>query len=124
MDLLLDTHALAWLASNDKRLSPRLVAAMADPDTSLLVSAVTAYEYSDLLVRGRLPSIVDIEILQAVLGFALIDYPASLWPIAVGLPQIHGDPIDRMLIAQALSLDCAIATADADMQRYPVKIVW
>lgn len=124
MNILLDTYTLAWLAANDRRLSRELVTAMADPETSLLVSAITAYEYSDLLVRGRLPPAADIEILQAVFGFALINYPAALWPIAVGLPRIHGDPVDRMLIAQALALDCPIATADADMRKYPVGIVW
>lgn len=97
---------------------------MTDADTRLLVSAVTAYEYSDLLARRRLPAEIDIGVLQAVLGFTLLDYSAQLWVIAAELPNVHRDPIDRMLIAHALAIDATLATADAAMQRYPVKTLW
>jgi PIN domain nuclease of toxin-antitoxin system len=124
LDLILDTHALAWIASDDRRLSQRLVAAMRDPETRLMVSAVTAYEYSDLLARGRLPTEVDIGILQAVLGFVLVDYSAALWSVATALPDIHRDPVDRMLIAHSIAIEATLVTADETMQRYPVKILW
>ncbi len=124
MDLILDTHALAWIASDDRRLSRSLVTAMRDPDTRLLVSAITAYEYSDLLGRGRLPTTVYIDILRAVLGLILVDFPAALWPVAITLPNIHRDPVYRMLIAHAIAIDATLVTADRTMQRYPVKILW
>lgn len=124
MNLLLDTHALAWLASDHPKLSKKLVAQMAMAATRLLVSAVTAYEYSDLLVRGRLPTEVDLDALQAAFGFALLDYPAELWSIATVLPDIHRDPIDRMLIAHAIAIDATLVSADDKVPQYPVKTLW
>jgi PIN domain nuclease of toxin-antitoxin system len=124
LNLILDTHTLAWIASNDARLAKSVTNALGDADTRLIVSAVTAYEYSDLLTRGRLPSSVDIDILLAVLGFDLVDYSASLWRVAARLPDIHRDPVDRMLVAHAIALDATIATADTDMHKYPVKTLW
>jgi len=40
------------------------------------------------------------------------------------LAQHHTDPFDRMLIAQAISEDMPILTADRQFEKYPVQIVW
>ncbi len=40
------------------------------------------------------------------------------------LPAHHTDPLDRLLVAQALHEDCAIVTNDAMIARYPVNIIW
>lgn len=124
MDLLVDTHALAWMASGDRRLGRALIAALADPDTRLFVSAVTAYEYADLQARGRLPDAVDIAALQAAFGLHLLDYPAALWQVAADLPDIHRDPVDRMTVAHARALALTLVTADRTIRRYPVETLW
>jgi PIN domain nuclease of toxin-antitoxin system len=41
-----------------------------------------------------------------------------------GLPRLHGDPFDRMLVAQALEDGLVLVTADAAIQRYPVAWLW
>ena len=41
-----------------------------------------------------------------------------------GLPKIHGDPFDRILIAQALTGNMVIVTSDGVMPQYPVRTVW
>ena len=123
MDLLVDTHVLAWLASGDGRIGKALLAALADPDTRLFVSALTAFEYADLQVRGRLPAGVDLSMLQDALGFDLLDYPAELWRLAADLPLVHRDPVDRMVIAHAVALALTLVTADATMRKYPVATI-
>ncbi|MEW6425256.1 MAG: type II toxin-antitoxin system VapC family toxin [Bacillota bacterium] len=40
------------------------------------------------------------------------------------LPDYHRDPFDRLLIAQAQTEDLPILTADPQIARYPVKVVW
>jgi len=40
------------------------------------------------------------------------------------LPLLHGDPFDRMLVAQARSEDLTLITADREIKRYPVEIFW
>lgn len=124
MDLILDTHALLWLVTGDRHLSRNLIAKLADPDTRCFVSAVTAWEYSDLHLRGRLPGSVPLALAQKRLEFEILDLPADLWVQAEELPDIHGDPIDRMLVAHAQALGMTLATADHNMRRYPVATLW
>ncbi len=124
MDLLLDTHVLVWFATGDRRLGSDFLNLLPNPQTRLFVSAVTAHDYVDLLMRGRFGEGVDLDQLRDVMGFHLLDFPAECRAAAQTLPDIHRDPIDRMLIAHAITLDLPLATADATMARYPVRIVW
>jgi PIN domain nuclease of toxin-antitoxin system len=41
-----------------------------------------------------------------------------------GLPAIHRDPFDRMLVAQAVAEDLPLVTSDAMVRQYPVRTVW
>jgi PIN domain nuclease of toxin-antitoxin system len=122
--LLFDTQVLVWLMTGDSRLRRPWLEQLRDPDTTGHVSAVTAWEYSDLKQRGRLRVHHDIADLQALYDFSLVDFPADCWALAADLPYIHGDPVDRMLIAHAIALDMVLVTADAAMRSYPVKTLW
>jgi len=124
MDLILDTHVLLWLTTGDRKLSRKLIDKLADPDTRCFVSAVTAWEFSDLHFRGRLPGSVALPRVQERLGFDILDFPADLWKEAERLPSVHGDPVDRMLVAHARMLDMTLVTADKNMRRYPVQSLW
>jgi PIN domain nuclease of toxin-antitoxin system len=124
VDLLIDTQILVWMLSGDKRLSRRVLEQMSLHSTSLFVSAVTAYEYAELLRRGRLPVKKDVEELRVLFGIELLAFPAEAWRIAATLPDIHRDPIDRMLIAHAIYSNLTLVSADADVQRYPVNWLW
>lgn len=124
LTLLIDTHALIWIGEGNARVTQRVRDAIADPAAELLVSAVTAYEYADLYHRGRIPDRASFEAIQDALLFAVVDYPAELWSIAATLPPIHRDPVDRMMIAHAIHLEMPLISADEDVRRYPVEIVW
>jgi PIN domain nuclease of toxin-antitoxin system len=105
-------------------LPRRLIKAITDPETRLFVSAVTAWEYADLQKRGRLVVGEDIPHLQDLYGFEVLDFPSSAWRIAARLPRIHGDPVDRMLVAHAIVAELTIVTADRQLRRYPVDTLW
>lgn len=122
--LLLDTNVLYWLAVGDGRLSRAVADRLADADCAPAVSAVTAFEYADLVERGRLLGAPPLDDLSKDLHAAVLDLPADAWRLAVKLPPIHRDPIDRMLLAHALISDLPIATGDRHMRRYPVTIIW
>ena len=49
--------------------------------------------------------------------------PQRIWQAVGRLPDIHRDPIDRMLIAHALAEGCTLATADANIRKYPVPFI-
>ena len=121
MALLLDTHILVWIANGDKRLSTAAFDAIMDPDNSLLLSAVNAWEYADLEQRGRFDGAGPLEPLLEILGVTTLDLPATVWTAAAALPDIHRDPIDRMMIAHAQALDVHLVSADNNVRKYPVK---
>ena len=124
MALLLDTHILVWIANGDKRLSAAALDAIMDPDNPLFLSAVNAWEYADLEQRGRFEGSGPLEPLLETLDIQTLDLPASVWTATATLPNIHRDPIDRMMIAHAQSLDIILVSADKNVRKYPVKTLW
>ena len=123
MRLLLDTHILIWLVLNDKRLTAIQRTALGNPDNALVVSPVVAYELTYLQGIGRIALREPIDRLQELTGFELVDLPHRAWQFAANLPDIHRDPIDRMLIAHALCDGVGLVTADANIRRYAVECV-
>ncbi len=124
MDLLLDTQILVWLQTGDTRLRQPVREALFDSRNDLCVSAVTAWEFSDLVKRGRLPALGTLDMLIRDYGLRVVDFPARVWPLVMAMPDIHRDPIDRMLIAHALVDGFTLVTADAAIRQYPVKTLW
>ena len=124
MHLLIDTHALVWLAAGDPRMSKIVLAMLGEAATVPLVSAVTAWEYTDLHSRGRFPSGIALGAILDRFALNVLDFPAETWQRASGLPAIHRDPVDRMLIAHALVAGHTLATADQTIHAYPVPTLW
>lgn len=119
--LLLDTHILVWVAENNKKLSNAARTELYR--VPLFVSAVIAFEYADLLVRGRFKTSATIAALKDDLGFDLLDFPAKLSAEAAALPPIHRDPVDRMLVAHAISTGMTLVTADGNIHKYAVPCI-
>lgn len=122
--ILIDTQALVWIATGSPRLSVAATAAITDGAATLCISAVTAYEFADLNRRGRFGADLPLDLLVARLDAEILDYPASAWRIVDTLPDLHRDPVDRMLIAHTLHLDATLISADATMRRYPLRCLW
>ena len=123
MRLLIDTHILVWIVLNDKRLSEAQRDALANSDNAIVFGAATAYELTHLQKLGRIPLKEPIAELQGLIGFENADLPFEIWTEAAALPDIHRDPIDRMLIAHARLEGMTIVTADTKIRRYPVDII-
>ena len=124
MKLLIDTQVLAWLLSGDRRLRKAWIDALADPAVDAAISAVTAWEYSDLRQRGRLPVRQDIAEVQALYSLTLVPLPAECWLLAADMPATHRDPVDRMLVAHARAQAFTLITADEAIRNYPVDCLW
>jgi PIN domain nuclease of toxin-antitoxin system len=124
INLLLDTHALVWWATGDKRLSANALAALADVDNTRILSLAVAIEYDWLVRRSRVALAVPVEQLVERYDLTPSDLPFGLHRAASTLPPIHGDPIDRLLIAQAVAQGLTLVTRDGHIRNYPVRTLW
>jgi PIN domain nuclease of toxin-antitoxin system len=126
---LLDTHAFVWLASDQGALSPAALAAMKKDRDSLFISVVTAWEVALLQKKGRLfLPLPPEEFIQRALrhhGVQELPLRREIAMAGVTLPDIHNDPFDRILVAEALHHKCRIVTKDEKIPLYPgVKAIW
>jgi PIN domain nuclease of toxin-antitoxin system len=121
---LLDTHALLWWLDDDPRLSEVAHEHIADPRRTVNVSAASLWEVAIKRSLGKLDAPDDLP--QVVLddGFAFLPVGAAhAW--AVGdLPRHHGDPFDRLLVAQSIVERLPIVSADGQLDAYGVDRRW
>ena len=125
MKLLLDTHLLLWAAGEPDRLSVRARSLMEDQDNALVFSAASLWEITIKAGLGR----ADFQIDPHLLRRGLIENGYEELPvtgqhaIAVGqLPDVHRDPFDRILVAQAMVEGLLLLTHDPLVQAYPGPI--
>ena len=121
--LLLDTHAFLWWLSDDPALGVEARQMMSEPRNQVLVSAASIWEISIKQAKGMLEAPEDLEALVEDEGFTKL--PISLFhgQQAGKLPEIHRDPFDRMLIAQAQAEGLELVTADGIIPQYGVRVV-
>ncbi len=124
MRLLVDSHVLLWHLSNDPRLGPTATAAIEAPDAEVLVSTASLWEIAIKVGLGKLTAPDDLPERIEPLGFHLLDVTADdAWRVRT-LPHQHGDPFDRLLIAQAQSRSLPIVTGDPAFADYDVTVIW
>jgi len=126
--VLLDTQAfLLWVSGSD-RLTPRAAETIADPETHVLVSAVTAWEIAIKSAAGKLeleaPADTYVPDRIQLHGFEPLAIDMAHALRAGGLPRHHGDPFDRMLVAQGQAEDVPIITGDPLLGLYDVETIW
>lgn len=122
MRVLLDTHILLWWLADDRKLVQNARDIIANPGNDILVSSASAWEISIKTALGRLEiELDDIEEAIARNGFGTL--PISFrHALTVGrLPEIHRDPFDRMLVAQASVEELRLLTHDRVFERYGLK---
>lgn len=124
--LLLDTQIFLWLNTEPERLGHHLPI-VEDPNTELLVSAASAWEIAIKHGLGRLalpeaparyvPSRV------AALGASALAIEHAHALGVSSLPELHRDPFDRLLVAQAQLLGVPLMTADQAVAHYDIETI-
>ncbi len=128
MRLLLDTVAFLWIVGGSRELSTGARRAFADPENEVFLSAASAWEIAVKHRLGRLPlpetpdAFVPKQRAAHGIEPLAIDELAALH--VAKLPDLHRDPFDRMLVAQALVADLVLVTPDEAIGRYPVRTLW
>ena len=124
--IILDTHALLWWAADTKALSRKVRRLIEDEQTSVYVSAASAWEIATKVRLGKLKwdSSDSVESYCIGQGFNLLPITFADAERAGSWPHDHGDPFDRMLAAQAENAGMLIATNDPKIRTFGVKTLW
>lgn len=117
---LLDSHVLLWWQQDPETLLPEAKAAITIGSNQLFFSHASIWELNIKVARGRL-------CLPQPLTAVIADIGCHLLPIGLPhldeitlLPHHHGDPFDRLLIAQARVEKLTLITRDSEIPKYPV----
>ena len=127
MKVLLDTHTLFWWFGAPDRLSKQASAIISSAGNTVLVSPATAWEMAIKVNLGKMDALaLVVELGRHIEQEGFVELPITLEQAARAglLPLHHRDPFDRLLVAQAQSLNLPILSADLVLDRYDVKRVW
>ncbi|HWZ58943.1 MAG TPA: type II toxin-antitoxin system VapC family toxin [Gemmatimonadaceae bacterium] len=124
--LLIDTHIWLWyLNAVEDAISAGALAFLrkSASDAGLLVSDMSVWELGTKAAKGKLtlhPSVTSwIDRAARAPGIAFAPVDRDILLASTQLPgAIHGDPVDRILVASAIAADIPLVTADRAILEY------
>lgn len=128
MRLLLDTHALLFWVYDPPRLGVRALGALSNRDNQVYWSVASSWEVAikvglgKLVLDGPVAEVIPSELLRH--GFTLLAVDHAHVLAVADLPRHHGDPFDRLLVAQARAEGLSLVSADGKLAPYGVDLVW
>ena len=127
MKLLLDTHVAVWAVNRPSNLPRKIRDLIADERNTIHVSTVSIWEIAIKHSLGRL-SAPEINAAQAVVhfdeaGYIVLPVKAEHALAIASLPSRHGDPFDRMLVAQSLTEPMRLVTHDNELGAYSDTVI-
>ena len=133
--ILLDTHALLWMASDAKRLSKRAREAIrhsrqdrARDESGIAIATITLWEIAWLAHHQRIVIVGSVEsfVRETVARVILRPVTPEIAALAVSLPErFPKDPADRLIAATAMVEGMALITADTGIRKSKVvETIW
>ena len=123
MKLLPDTHLLIWLAMDSPRLTEDAKTLLLDPANEIFFSAASVWEVAIKFTLGRSPEFTlppeDLRNGMLLHGLRELRVSSEHAMAIRSLPSTHGDPFDRLLVAQAMIEGLTLLTGDATLSTYP-----
>lgn len=128
MRALIDTHAFLWWVEGDRALPTKARKMVGDQENDCVLSLASVWELAIKSNLGKLKLATSVQryVVEnlAANSFSLLDIRIAHIGLIETLPRHHGDPFDRLLIAQALAEDLPVVTADPVFRKYGVKRIW
>jgi len=121
---LLDSHIFLWWLSDAEQLSQEVLDVISNISNHIYVSSATIWEIAIKEALGKLKVEADLTAAIETNGFIELKISAVCANATKKLEQIHRDPFDRMLIAQAIEGDMTLITVDRFIVQYKgVKVL-
>jgi PIN domain nuclease of toxin-antitoxin system len=116
--LLLDTHVFLWAVSGSRKLNARTRKTL-ESASAVFVSAASIWEIAIKARLGKLQA-DPAALLEAIdaSGFIELSVTARHAAKVAELPDLHPDPFDRLLVAQAICEPLLLVTADTPLAGY------
>jgi PIN domain nuclease of toxin-antitoxin system len=128
MRLLLDTHAFLWFVLNDPAISPKARDLIADPDNDLYLSPASHWEIAIKVSIGKyqIPGSFESWVNQQfqINEIGILPIKIAHTAAVIHLPFHHKDPFDRLLLAQSITENMPIVSADRAFDAYGVSRLW
>src|SRR5690606_30987744 len=112
MTYLIDSHALVWYRQGNAQISEEIQTLLSDPDQTVFYSVVTPWELYIKYAKGKLKLPESFFDTLPQSGFVALPVEEKHIAALRKLPNLHGDPFDRMLVAQTLVERMTLITAD------------
>lgn len=118
MRLLLDTHIFLWCVKNDRRIS-KAVRSKIIHASEVYVSSASIWE-ATIKVKLKKLDVNIVELVDSIAESGFLELPITAHHASTVnyLAEIHRDPFDRILIAQAISEPLTFLTADTQLRNY------
>lgn len=123
--VLLDTHTLLWYRTGFSKLSQKSLKAIRKSE--VIVSYISLWEIALLLAKKKIELEKGItEFTDALLNdnFKLLNMTSQDLVQTLKPPEIHKDPFDRLLVAQAINRNLTLITKYQFIYQYSVKTLW
>lgn len=128
MKVLLDTHTFLWWINDDPRVSKEARQIIENGKNTLYLSAASGWEIAIKSRLGKLtiPSEIKTFFIEQLTVNAILPLPVMMHHAlhVYTLPDLHRDPFDRLIIAQAQLEDLPVLTADPQIAAYRVEVMW
>jgi len=125
--VLVDTHLLLWAVASSRRLPKGARSLILDTANEVFYSAASVWEVAIKSALRRRNFKANPTVLVRALGqsgFSELPVTAAHAARVAGLPAIHRDPFDRLIIAQAMVEDISVISSDDPFDAYPVRRLW
>jgi PIN domain nuclease of toxin-antitoxin system len=126
--VLLDTHTLIWAINSPDKLGTTAVSVHRDPANELVIGVGAVWEISIKVSVKKLdltlPYRAWVNGAIAALGLRVLPISLDHCEVQSALQRHHGDPFDRLLIAQSIVEAIPIVGNDPLFVPYGISLIW
>jgi PIN domain nuclease of toxin-antitoxin system len=127
MNFLIDTHVLLWYLEGNSSLPGKIRKDIDNPEHNIFISIGSFWELAIKLASGKINTKITLAQIEEDIvtrEFEVLNISFQHLDTLMGLPKVHGDPFDRLMIARAITESLTILSADRQFKDYPVDVVW